>query len=196
MATTYPQREGGLMIYPRGWLRWAVKAPILLWRLGFGPILGRIFMLLTTTGRKSGLPRRTMVEYHMLNGRIYAPCAFGPKAQWYKNIVADPRVTVQTAHGVQSMIATRVTDDEEILAVYELLRRRDPVILDAYLRSLDIRPDPADVVAKKDRIYWLRFDPTDEPTPPPLEADLAWVWPVVLVLLLGLWLLRRRGAGG
>ena len=184
------------MIYPRGWLRWAVKAPILLWRLGFGPILGRIFMLLTTTGRKSGLPRRTMVEYHMLNGKIYAPCAFGPKAQWYKNIVADPRVTVQTAHGVQSMIATRVTDDEEILAVYELLRRRDPAILDAYLRSLDIRPDPADVVAKKDRIYWLRFDPTDEPTPPPLEADLVWVWPVAFVLLSGLWLLRRRGAGG
>lgn len=180
------------MIYPRGWLRWVVKAPILLWRLGFGPILGRVFMLLTTWGRKSGLPRRTVVEYHVLGEKIYAPCAFGPKADWYKNILANPRVTVQTARGIQSMIATRVTDDEELLAVYELLRRRDPVLLDAYLRSLDIRPDPADVVAKKDRIYWIRFEPTDEPTPPPLEVDLAWIWPVVLLLML---MMRRPRRG-
>jgi len=191
MTATYPQREGGFIVYPRGWLRWMVRAPILLWRLGLGPILGRVFMLLTTWGRKSGLPRRTVVEYHTLDGKIYAPCAFGPKADWYKNIVANPRVTVQTARGIQSMIATRVTDDEELLAVYELFRRRDPILLDAYLRSLDIRSDPADVMAKKDRIYWIRFEPTDEPTPPPLEVDLAWIWPVMLLLMLGMRCLRR-----
>jgi len=183
------------MTYPGSrWLKFAVKAPIFLWRLGLGPIVGRVFMLITTIGRKTGLPRRTVVEYHVLpeNGRKYAPCAFGPKAQYYRNIVADPHVTIQTADGTERMIATRVTDDDELVAVYELFRRRDPVVLNRYLDSLDIRPDPAEVVAKKDRIYWLRFDPTDEPTPPPLEADLKWVWLVVLAGLVGFGLGRRK----
>ena len=195
MTTMFQQREGGFMTYPGNrWLRVAVKAPIFLWRLGLGPIVGRVFMLITTTGRKTGLPRRTVVEYHTLpeNGKKYVPCAFGPKAQYYRNIVADPRVTVQTADGTERMIATRVTDDDELVAVYELFKRRDPVILNRYLDSLGIRPDPADIVAKKDRIYWLRFDPTDEPTPPPLEADLKWVWLVALAGWLGFWLGRRK----
>ncbi|MCD6288999.1 MAG: nitroreductase family deazaflavin-dependent oxidoreductase [Anaerolineae bacterium] len=194
MMGMFQQREGGFMIYPRSrWLKRMTKFPILLWRLGLGPILGQIFMLLTTTGRKSGLPRRTVIEYHVVNGRVYAPCAFGPKADWYRNIVADPHVTVQTARGMERMIATRVTDDQELLAVYEALHRSDPFILDSYLRSLDIRPDPDDIVAKKDRIYWLRFDPTDEPTPPPQEVDLAWLWPLALLVVIGMcWASRGK----
>ena len=57
---------------------------------------------------------------------------------------------------------------------------------------MDIADSEADILAKKDRIYMLTFDPTDEPTPPPLEADLAWVWALVLGAY---WLLfggRRR----
>lgn len=192
MTTHFQQKEQGSMPYPgSGWLKFAVKAPITLWRLGLGPIVGKVSMLITTTGRKSGLPRRTMVEYHSLAGKKYVPCAFGARADWYKNIAADPRVTIQTADGTESMIATRVTDDEELIAVYELFKRRDPVLLNWYLQSLDIQPDPADIIAKKDRIYWLRFDPTDEATPPPLEADLKWVWLVALAGLLTFWLGRR-----
>jgi deazaflavin-dependent oxidoreductase (nitroreductase family) len=201
MATTFQQREQGFMTYPGGgWLKFGVKAPITLWRLGLGPVIGKVLMLITTTGRKSGLPRRTMVEYHTLpagdlpvSGKKYAPSAFGPKADWYKNIAADPRVTIQTADGAEGAIATRVTDDDELVAVFELFRRRDPVVLNWYLGSLDIQPDPADIVARKDRIYWLRFDPTDEVTPPPLEVDLKWVWLVVLAGWLGFWLGKRTG---
>lgn len=191
-ATTYRQ-EHPLMRYPQSrWARLAFKAPVHLWRLGLGPIIGKVFLLLTHTGRVSGLPRRTMTEYHVINGRKYIPCAFGPQSQWYKNIVADPHVTIQTADGVEHVIARRVTDDEELLAVFETLRRRNPVMLKWYLESLDIRDDPEDILAKKDRIYWLTFDPTDEPTPPPLEADLTWVWLVVAALWVGMRWMRRR----
>jgi deazaflavin-dependent oxidoreductase (nitroreductase family) len=191
--TTFRQEDHGFMTYPTSdWHRWAFRAPITLWRMGLGPIIGHIFMLITTTGRKSGLPRRTMVEYHALNGKKYAPCAFGARSDWYKNIAADPRVAIQTAQGAEAAIAVRVTGDQELIDVYELFKRRDPVVLNWYMQSLGIEDDPDDIVAKKDSIYWIRFDSTDEATPPPLEADLWWVLPVALVGLVGLWLLGRK----
>jgi hypothetical protein len=63
-------------------------------------------------------------------------------------------------------------------------------LLDWYLQALDLQDDPADILARKERIYFLRFDPTDARTPLPLEADLAWVWPAMLISSL-LWRLLR-----
>lgn len=181
------------MSYPHGrWRRMMFKAPLLLWRMGLGPIIGHIMLVITHTGRNSGLPHYTMVEYHTLDGVKYAPCAFGPRSDWYKNITSDPRVTVQTAHGTEPAIAVRITDDLELLAVYDLFMRRDAPLTRWYLDSLGIQPDRQDVIAMKDRIYWIRFDPTDEITPEPLENDLVWVLPAVLLGLLLFWLLARQ----
>jgi deazaflavin-dependent oxidoreductase (nitroreductase family) len=180
-------------LYPRQtWAKFIAKAPLVLWRLGLGPITGRGFLVLTTTGRKSGLPRRTMVEYHRLNGKKYIASGFGKEAQWYKNIMADPRVTVQTSDGTERMRAVRVTDDDELIAIIEVFKRVDtPAGIEWYLRSYGVEPTHEDIVAKKDRLYFLRLAPTDEPTPPGLEVDLAWLWPIALLGLLGLWFLRK-----
>lgn len=181
-------------LYPgKAWSRLVYRAPIPLWRLGLGPVVGRIFLLITTTGRKSGLPRQTVIEYHTLEGRKYAASGFGSESHWYRNLTADPLVTIQTADGVEAMRAVRVTDDEELLAVIEHFKRVDPpAFIDWYLRSFDIEPTEADIVAKKERIHLLRFDPTDEPTPPPLDVDLLWIWPVALLLILMLGLSGRK----
>jgi len=177
------------MSYPQSkWRQLAFKAPLVLWRMGLGPVLGHHVLVITAKGRKTGLPRHTMTEFHVLNGKIYVPCAFAPKAQWYKNIMADPRVTVQTWQGAEAMTATRVTDDAELLAVTELMRKNNPVMLDWYFDTKGVTPTPEDILVNKDSLYFLRFDATDEPTPFPLEADLAWIWPVLLVLAL----LKRR----
>ncbi len=187
-----------MALYPReAWQKAAFRFPLILWRMGLGPLLGRIFMLITHTGRTSGLPRRTVVEYHRLeNGRKVIPCAFGERAQWYRNIAADPRVTIQTADGVERVTARRLKGDDELLAAYNVLMRRNALMMRPYLESVGVSPDdPIDLLAKRDRVILLTFDPTDEPTPPPVEADLTWVWAVIgamlaLVLLPGL--LRRR----
>jgi len=181
------------MSYPGGgWRRSMFKAPLVLWRMGFGPAIGRVMLVLTHTGRKSGLPRHTMVEYHMLDGVKYVPCAFGPRSDWYKNITADPRVTIQTARSSERALAVRVTDDQELLAVYDLFIRRDPPLTRWYLDSLDIQPHHDDVLAKKERINWFRFDSTDEDTPPALETDLVWVLPIAGIGLLVSWVLIYR----
>ncbi len=175
MMDMYPQTRRAAQMW---------RLPLITWRLGLGPIVGRVMLVLTTTGRKSGLPRQTMVEYHVLNGRKYSPCAFGEKAQWYRNILADPHVTVQTSDGTERMLARRVTDEDELVAVFEVLMRRNSAMLNWYLQSIGVEPDKDSIRANKDKIYWVCFEPTNEPGPPGLEVDLAWIWPAALTLLL------------
>jgi deazaflavin-dependent oxidoreductase (nitroreductase family) len=193
MIMSYQQNQKGLMSYPSDeWRRLMFKAPLILWRMGLGPIIGRVILVLTHTGRKSGLPHHTMVEFHQLDGVIYVPCAFGSRSDWYKNITVDPHVTIQTAYGIQHAIAVRVNDDQELLAVYDLFLRRDPPLTRWYLDSLGIQPDHQDIIAKKERIYWFRFDPTNEPTPASLQSDLIWVLPITWLAILMLWWLFRQ----
>ena len=117
MNEAFVQKDQGFLTYPsNGWRRAMFRWPVQLWRLGLGPVIGRFMVLISHTGRKSGLTRRTMTELHVVNGKKYAPSGFGRRAQWYRNIEADPRVTIQTADGAESAIARRVTDDDELLA--------------------------------------------------------------------------------
>ncbi len=182
-----------MLPYPSdGLLRFVFRAPIVGWRLGLGGLLGRLFVLITTWGRKTGKPRRTLTEYQSIYGKIYVPSAYGARSDWVQNINADPHVTLQTWQGPESMIATQVTDDEELRQVYHRFREDNQAMMDWYLQSKGIEPDdPDDYVAKKERVTIFRFDPTDEPTPPPLEADLVWVWPLALGVLLGAWGITR-----
>ena len=174
---SFQQKDKGFLTYPaKGWRQAMFKWPVQLWRLGLGPLIGQIFVLITHTGRKTGLPRHTLIELHRLNGKKYGPSGFGRRAQWYRNIEADPRVTIQTSNGAESVTAVRVTDDDELLALLNNMEEKGGrAMRDMYLQALEIESTPEDIIAKKDRIYWLRFDPTDEPTPPPLKADLVWV---------------------
>ena len=47
---------------------------------------------ITTTGRKSGRPRRIETWFHNLDGRLYLTGTPGPR-DWYANLVANPAFT-------------------------------------------------------------------------------------------------------
>ena len=63
------------------------------YKRGFGPT--RVVMLLTTIGRKSGLPRMTPLQYEEVDGNYYIASARGADADWFKNICTNPNVHVQ-----------------------------------------------------------------------------------------------------
>ena len=196
MNGTFQQKDVSFLTYPtEAWHQALFRWPVHLWRLGLAPVIGQIMMLITHTGHKSGLPRRTMVEFFRLDGRKYVVSGFGKKAQWYQNIEADPRVTIQTADGVERVKAVRVTDGATMLRLLEKVRTRDGPLYGVYLQAVDVQPDADDVLAKLNRFYWLTFEPTDEPTPPPLQADLVWILPAIAIGLLGLLLLGRKRKG-
>jgi deazaflavin-dependent oxidoreductase (nitroreductase family) len=75
-----------------------VRAPILLYRCGLGGLLRGRMVLLTHTGRITGLPRQVVLE---VVGRGAEPdtyvvaSGYGTRAQWYRNVVAEPRVIYQ-----------------------------------------------------------------------------------------------------
>jgi len=48
-------------------------------------------LLLTTTGRRSGLPREIEIWYVSLGRGIYLAAETGEAAQWVRNLRADPR---------------------------------------------------------------------------------------------------------
>jgi deazaflavin-dependent oxidoreductase (nitroreductase family) len=48
---------------------------------------------ITTTGRRSGRPRRVEIVFHAIDGRIYISGSPGFPRSWLANLRADPRFT-------------------------------------------------------------------------------------------------------
>jgi len=168
--------------YPKGWMKWLYKTPILLYRLGLGFMVGRLFMILTTTGRKSGQPRRTAIEFHEHKGRRYVFSAWGTKADWYHNIEANPYITIQTWRGVESVLARRVTSDAELAEAFAFAMANPAMRM--VMKSAGFGQTLEQFLAHKERFTFITFDPTDRPVSEPLGSDLAWVWGLLLPLAL------------
>ena len=192
MITKSTASATGIWAYPNNaWQQAMFKWPVQLWRLGLGPVIGKVMMIITHTGRNSGLPRRTMVEHYWQNGRPYAVSGWGAQSQWVKNLLSDPRCTIQTAQGTESATAVRVNNDAELWNVYHLFMEKDPYLTKIFLAMVGIDEDPDDFVAHKNRVYLFRFDPSSAVTPPPLEVDLQWVLPLIIGALLSLWAMNK-----
>lgn len=104
-----------------GFLRFFLKLPPLLYR---GPLAElfrwRCVMLLTTTGRKSGLPRTGGVSFMPLGDRYVIFSGWGVRSNWYQNIRANPEVIIQVGRRRMRATAKPVMDPE---------RRRDLMLM-------------------------------------------------------------------
>jgi len=70
---------------------------------------------ITTTGRRSGKPRRIEIVFHNIEGRIYISGIPRPqKRDWLLNLEADPHFTFHLKGRINSDLAAtaRVIDDE------------------------------------------------------------------------------------
>jgi deazaflavin-dependent oxidoreductase (nitroreductase family) len=54
---------------------------------------------ITTTGRKTGQPRRIEIYFHHFDGDYYLTGRPGPKRDWEANIEAEPRFTLHLTKG-------------------------------------------------------------------------------------------------
>jgi deazaflavin-dependent oxidoreductase (nitroreductase family) len=156
-------------------------APEYAWRLGLGPVLGRYIMLITQINHKTGNPCKTSMEFFEVNGIKYIANVFGIQSKWYRNILANPRVTIQTADGTEQMVAVPVTADDEFITIIEWLLHRNPKFANQYIGNLEPQTNRKGFLKYKEELTFLRFDPTSEPTPRGLDVDLAWIWPILLI---------------
>jgi deazaflavin-dependent oxidoreductase (nitroreductase family) len=67
----------------------------LLYAVGLGPIVGRIILLLTTTGRRSGKKRVTPLQYEKIGTDYYLGAARGLNADWVRNIQSNAQVEIR-----------------------------------------------------------------------------------------------------
>lgn len=112
-----------------------MKIPGLYYKIGLGPIIGRFVLLLTTMGRKTGLPRNTPLQYEEIDGAYYLGSARGTKADWYRNIVSNPNVEVRVKSHRFRAIAEPITDPSRIADFLEVRLKRHPKMMGALLRS-------------------------------------------------------------
>ncbi|MGH2821392.1 MAG: nitroreductase family deazaflavin-dependent oxidoreductase [Actinomycetota bacterium] len=175
----------------QNWFGPLARAPTLAWRLGLGALVGGRFLILTTRGRKSGTPRHTMLGYIALEGRPHVFAVYGARSQWLRNAEVDPRVTIQTSAGVQSSTARRIVDPVELGELFERMQRRDAKSVRLYLLSRGLPYERASFTSGDERVAIVTFTPTSEPTPPPLEPDLRWMWSLVPPLVAARAIARR-----
>jgi deazaflavin-dependent oxidoreductase (nitroreductase family) len=147
-------------------------------------------MVLTHTGRKTGFTRRTPVNYALVEGELYCTAGFGHISDWYRNIMADPKVEVWLPDGWWAGLAEEIDDPSK-----RLPRLRAVLIgsgFAAYAAGLDPRSMTDEALAAAATDYrLLHIRRTEARTGPDGPGDLAWLWPLSTLILI--WLLFRRG---
>jgi len=92
---------------------------------------------ITTTGRKSGRPRRIEIWIHNLDGRLYLTGLPGRRS-WYANLLARQQFTLHLKQSVHADLAARAAPvldrirRQEILSVI-LRRLGKPRVLDEWV---------------------------------------------------------------
>jgi len=139
--------------------RWLFRAPIGLYRVGLGGVLGSRFLLLEHVGRTSGQTRKTVLEV-IETGEDDAPViasGFGEASQWFKNVSADPDVYITRGRNRSPATARRLVDPGAT-EVFERYRVNHPRSAKALGDRLDVSmvDDPETAAAK---IPLFRLDP-------------------------------------
>jgi deazaflavin-dependent oxidoreductase (nitroreductase family) len=170
---------------------------VLMWRLGLGrwiniwpAVIGRI-MVIRHTGRKSGLPRYTPVNYANINGEIYCLAGFGSKSDWYQNILANPQVEVWLPG------RRFVGSAEDISAAENRLQIIREVIIAsgfaAALAGINAKKMSDEDLERETKIYrLLHIRPQAEMSGKDGPGDLAWVWLPILLIFLSISKRRRH----
>ncbi len=117
-------------------MRLALRAPILLYRMYLGFLLGKRFVYLEHRGRRSGIIRRVVIEvvdYDPRGKSVVVMAAWGEKADWYENILADPHVTITVGSKRYRAIA-RMLSKDEAKAHLQVYAKRHP----AAFKELDV----------------------------------------------------------
>jgi deazaflavin-dependent oxidoreductase (nitroreductase family) len=104
-------------------VKWMTRVNRWLYRLTSGRIGGRFLRgapvcLLTVRGRKTGEPRTVALLYLADGDDVIVVASLGGMSKhpiWYRNLEADPDVTLQVGAAKREMTAHRVSDEEKAL---------------------------------------------------------------------------------
>jgi deazaflavin-dependent oxidoreductase (nitroreductase family) len=142
-------------------------APNWLYRLGLGPLLGHRVLLLTHRGRKSGRIYRTVLEvahYDPRTRESIVGSGWGTRADWYRNIRANPPLEVQTGGDRYVPTFRELSQEDNFGIVEDYMRRLPPFARPlAYRLGLDAEGSEAERRAHAARLLLIGFRPRRGP---------------------------------
>lgn len=101
------------------------KAPTALYR---GPVANvmrdRCILMLTTTGRRSGLPRTTGASFMPVGDHFVVFSGWGVRSDWYRNLLANPEVTIRVGGRTTKATAVPVADPDRRQDLMRQMRER------------------------------------------------------------------------
>ena len=139
----------------------------LFYAIGLGPLIGRIILLLTTTGRKSGMKRVTPLQYELIGKDYDLGAARGMQADWVRNIQSDPHVDIRVGGRYYQGLAEVVTDVSKFADFLEVRLERHPRMIGLIMEKahgLPRRPsrEQLEVLAKKEALVIVHPQPFSE----------------------------------
>lgn len=166
-------------------------------RAGLGPLHANpvtgSWMLLRTTGRRTGLRREAALGYAILDGAVYCSAGFGERTAWYRNLLAEPRIEVILPAGGFAAVAETVSDPDELDRGWRALIRALGVLGRVFVCPADAAP--AELADRTANLPLVRIRLTGLAAGPADPGGRFWVVPTILGLA---WLARRvrrpRGA--
>jgi deazaflavin-dependent oxidoreductase (nitroreductase family) len=131
-------------------------------------VFGRRLLLLNHTGRITGAPRNTVlevVEYDPADCSYVVASGWGPHASWYRNIIEQPKVSVQVGSRSNAVTAEPLPQDvgAKIFARYASLRPRTAAFILPRVLGIAVDGSEADFQAAGRRIPFVRLTPRPEP---------------------------------
>jgi deazaflavin-dependent oxidoreductase (nitroreductase family) len=135
-----------------------------LYAIGLGPLIGRLVLLLTTTGRKTGLPRVTPLQYEEIDGAFYLGSSRGQKADWFCNILANPHVEIRVKSRRFRGVAETVTDPARVADFLAFRLKRHPKMIGMIFQreGLPAQPDRAQLETYAARLAMVVVRPEAE----------------------------------
>jgi deazaflavin-dependent oxidoreductase (nitroreductase family) len=179
---------------------------VLIWHMGLGrwincypPLFGRI-MVITHKGRRTGIRRRTPVNYaRMEDGAIYCLAGFGEGSDWYRNILVNPRVELWLPDGWWSGTAEELADidpGERIRIIRQVLINSGFASYVAGINPHRMSDEEIATATQSYRLMRIHIERALSGEDGP--GDMVWLWPIIIVALLPLLLIStiRRSKKG
>lgn len=151
---------------PKGFSKLVWRAPIWLYRLRLGRLLGNRFLLLHHTGRISGEPRTNVLEIvdrDVVRKIYYAASGFGMKSDWFKNISKQPEVAI-TVGSKKIPVYARILSPEESGHAMVVYAQRHPKAAKNLMSVCGLQVDGSDAdyfIVGQDFVPFVAFQPRE-----------------------------------
>ncbi len=139
--------------------RWLARAPRYVYKARLGRLLGRRFVLLEHTGRRSGLPRETVLEVvRHDDASLDVAAAWGRGSDWFRNLEADSAVHVSTGPRRRVAGTAAVQSSDEATAVFAGYARAHPRAARALAAALGLPLGDPTAMAASVPLVRITFD--------------------------------------